>query len=207
MGFWRKKSASGPYNLQEQDYVVLDTETTGFHTSNDRILSIGVVRVQASNIVLNSAREWFIRFEEELGHSPTIHGITKDKLEAGLTEPEAVDAFLDYIGNSVLVAHYATFDRAMLEALARRTGRNLQKNLWLDTMDIEVALEPAKHGSAEALKLDALLQQYDIEAVARHTALGDAFSTARLLQNQLARLRNSGIQSSDAIRPPRVGLL
>ena len=109
--------------------------------------------------------------------------------------------------DAVWVAHYASFDRDMLEALRRRAGGPARAVRWLDTMDLETALHPGKARNAEALKLDRLLAGCGIEAVQRHSALGDAFSTALLLQRQLAALRARGVHLSDALHRPRRGLL
>ncbi|MEY2962810.1 MAG: hypothetical protein RL754_71 [Bacteroidota bacterium] len=204
--WWRKRRFVPELNLAETSIVAIDTETTGFDTTNDRIVSIGVVRIQHGRILLNSAEERYIRLDGTLGSSPTIHGITRDNLDQALTESEAMLWLLDYIGSDTLLAHYAKFDRNMLEALARRTSINIPQSIWLDTMDVEVALHPQKHGVADLLKLDTLLQEYDIEAVRRHTALGDAFSTALLFQKQLARCQRVGIHKASQVKAPRTGL-
>ncbi len=194
------------FDLHAVTYWVLDTETTGFDVRKDRILSVGGVRVEGGTVLARTAREWFVRGEEGLGESPTIHGITREQLEAGVSEA-AVWSALEAEADAVWVAHYAAFDRDMLEALRRRAGGPERAVRWLDTMDLETALHPSKARNAEALKLDTLLAGYGIEAVQRHSALGDAYSTALLLQRQLAALRARGVRLSDALHRPRRGLL
>lgn len=203
---WLRRSFP-PFDLHRQDYVVLDTETTGFHLDKDRVLSVGVVRMRGDVIQLGGAQQWYVRTDGQLGSSPTIHGITHHELADAADEATVWDAFMDFAGDAVLVAHYARFDRGMLGAMAKRAGRAVPEWQWLDTMDVAVALEPSWDQRADALKLDQQLQHYEIQALERHTALGDAYSTALLFQRQLAELAQRGIKSSSALSRPRRGLL
>lgn len=204
---WPWKKAAPNFNLHTQDYVVLDTETTGFHQKNDRIISIGLVRMRGAVILMKEAVEWYVKSDFDLGKSPEIHGITQENLVHAVGEAESVTQFQNFVSDAVLVAHYARFDRNMLAEMAKRAGLPPAQNRWLDTMDVQVAVEPTMSEQAELLKLDSLLQRYDIEALARHTALGDAYSTALLFQRQLALLSHQGIQSFHALPKPRKGLL
>lgn len=203
---WLSRKDKRDFHLHETDYVVLDTETTGFHKTQDRILSIGLVRMRRGSILLKTAVEWYVKHDSELGNSPEIHGITRENLEQALSEEQSLKRFNLLTRDAVLVAHYAKFDREMLQELAKRAGGTLENDLWLDTMDLQVGLEPERSGNAELLKLDTLLSHYQVEAVARHTALGDAYSTALLLQRQLAVYQQRGIVSLNAVPKPRAGL-
>lgn len=199
--------AADPIKLHEADYTVLDTETTGFAVGKDHILSIGLVRMSQGRILLKDSLEIIINGAENLGSSPAIHGITQEQLENGVNEKTAIDLFEQAVKGTTLVAHYARFDREMLAALFAKNNRTLPANAWLDTMDIQVALEPQREGRAELLKLDELLHHYKIDALRRHTALGDAYSTARVLQHQLAELKNANILWSNQLAKKGIGLL
>lgn len=194
-------------HLHEADYTVLDTETTGFAVGKDHILSIGLVRMSKGRILLKDSLEILINSTKNLGSSPAIHGLTREQLEGGVDEAEAIDLFEKAVKDTTLVAHFASFDRDMLAALFTRNNRTLPANSWLDTMDIQVALEPEREGRADLLKLDMLLHHYKIDALRRHTAMGDAYSTARVLQHQLAELNKLNIVSSAQLAKKRIGLL
>ncbi len=208
LGRGSTSSSRANFELAHQTYLVLDTETTGFDPHHDRILSIGLLRMQEGRILLHGSTEILIDHPGELGNSPTIHGLTLDQLENGVSERAALKAFLATITpQDILVAHYATFDRDMIFQALERHHLPLPKNTWLDTMDVQTALEPQREGNAELLKLDTLLLHYDIEATRRHSALGDAYATARVLQQQLSQCAQAGIQHSGQLRKPRTGLL
>ncbi len=200
-----KKNAN--FRFDHGDFTVLDCETTGFDFKKDRILSIGLVKMRGGHIQLKSSIEIFIKQENGLQESAFIHGITREQLASGLQEKEALEYYLNFIGNDILVAHYSLFDRNMLEEALRRQGMEKPANSWLDTMDLEVANYPDHEGNAAKLKLDALLEKKNISAIRRHTALGDAYSTALLLQKQLKECAENGMFESNQLHGRRNTLL
>lgn len=202
---WGKKDKSIP--LHQQEYVVLDTETTGFNMLTDRVISIGAVRMKNGQILLDQSFDFHVQIEGDLAKSAHVHGLTHQQLAHADTEAVVYKRLLDYVGSSPVVAHYASFDQGMLDALAKRNGLSTIDSPWLDTMDAASVLHPSWSENAEKLSLDFQLQHHDITAVARHTALGDAYSTALLFQKQLHQLQRSGITHSHQLRPKRTTLL
>lgn len=193
--------------IDHGNFTVLDTETTGFDHHKDRILSIGLVRMRQGKILLKESVEIFINQGIALDKSAFIHGITQEQLASGLQEKDALKQFLQFIGDDILVAHYATFDQRMIHAALERQGLAEPSNLWLDTMDIEQAIHPETQGKAESLKLDTLLRKKGINAVKRHSALGDAYSTALLLQKQLSECAANNLFECAQIHRRRTNLL
>lgn len=207
MSWLRALKKPANFRFDQQDFTVLDTETTGFNTQKDRILSVGLLRIRGGKIVLKDSVELLVRQERALKESAAIHGITKEQIKSGLNEKLAMERVWEFVGSDILVAHFASFDREMLEEAFKRQGLPRLENHWLDTMDIEVALYPECDGHAKKLTLDALLQKKSIVAVKRHTALGDAYSTALLLQQQLRECKVRGIYESNQLHGRRNTLL
>ena len=103
-----------------------------------------------------------------------ITGITDDDLvdKPGFEDPSIVDAFLDFIGDAVLVAHNAKFDRGFLNMELQLCGKEIiPEERWVDT----VAIARKKYPGAPA-SLDALCKRFDVNAEARtfHGALLDS---------------------------------
>ena len=99
----------------DDTFIVFDIETTGFSAAEDRIIEIGAVKITDGVIVvpvqhLCQSGGFSIPFEiQQLTH------ITDDMvLEAPKIE-EALPAFLDFVGESALVAHNAGFDVGFIE--------------------------------------------------------------------------------------------
>lgn len=164
-------------------FVVLDTETTGLSTVTDRIVTIGAVGVQASEIRIDDAFSALVKMERNTS-AVTVHGVTRDQSRGGVQEAQALESFLDYLGDAVIVGHHIGHDIAMLdEAYGRHWGVRL-RNRHLDTGDLALHLEregafaarpPVRH-----LSLDALCAMFAVIPHDRHTANGDAFITAQV---------------------------
>lgn len=165
--------------LNDTRFVVLDTETTGFDYAVDRVLSIGAVSIVQNEINVANAFEIYIRQDRFNVATVAIHGILKHERIQTYTETEALKRFLKYIGNSVIVAHHATFDITMLNAMLHRKDLPKLKNKVIDT----VYLYRATRIKSNLIKqgnytLDEIAENYALDVSDRHTAAGDAFLTA-----------------------------
>jgi len=101
-----------PVNIPQ--YTAFDIETTGLYPQRGhRIIEIGAVSIQESkiidefNILINCGRHITKKVQ-------TINGITNDMLRNQPTPEEALTRFMDFISNSILVAHNAKFDITFL---------------------------------------------------------------------------------------------
>ena len=164
-------------------FVVLDTETTGLNPHTDRIITIGAVAVQNGDIVLNDSFEALLKMTQN-SSSVTVHGVTRDESRTGMDEPEALERFLEYLKDGVIVGHHighdiATFD----EAYDRHWGFRLF-NRALDTMNLALHFDKAGAFSGrppiKRFTLDALCDAFGVIPHDRHTASGDAFITAQV---------------------------
>jgi len=155
--------------------IAFDTETTGLDwAGDDRIIELGAVELvnhiptgKTFRVLINPGRsvsEATIR----------ITGITDDMLldQPRFDSPEIVGAFLDFVGDAILVAHNASFDRGFLNAELKRCGRpEIPEIRWVDTVQMARKKFPGAPAS-----LDALCKRFDISLESRtlHGALLDA---------------------------------
>jgi DNA polymerase III subunit epsilon len=169
--------------IGEVRFVVLDSETTGLNPATDRLITIGAVAVIDGDIVLEDSFDALLKVEENTS-AVTVHGITRDESARGVEEPEALEAFLDYLGDGVIVGHHIGHDIATLDAAYGRHWGMQLRNRSLDTMDLTLHLERA--GAFEGrppirhFTLDALCDMFGVIPHDRHTASGDAFITAQV---------------------------
>ncbi len=172
-------------------FVVLDTETTGFDYNKDRILCIGAVVLQNNTIAIQDSFEIYI--EQELYNQATaqIHGILKQHVLDRPKELEALQQFLAFLGDSIIIAHHTKFDVTMINNALERNGFSKLKNKTLDTAElykktllISPILERKEHYT-----LDDLADKFDISVKDRHTALGDAYITAISFLKILEKMR------------------
>ena len=153
--------------------IVLDTETTGLDARNgDRIIEIACIELMNH---LPTGRVWqsYINPEREVSVAALdVHGITDSFLKDKPVFAEIVSEFVEFIGDSVLVAHNAEFDIGFLNAELGRLGfAKLGASRSLCTVQLARRKFPGSPAG-----LDALCKRFNIDNSARtkHGSLLDA---------------------------------
>ena len=193
--FWhnyeKKFEEDTPTEIDKLRFVVLDTETTGFDYKEDRILCIGALTLVGNTILVNQSLEIYLQQEKYSKETVKIHGILKKGTATQVTEFEALEKLLVFLGNAVLVAHHAYFDLKMINTALKRNGLPKLKNTILDTSTLYKKTLLSTHllEKKEIYSLDELADKFDISKKDRHTALGDAYITAIAFLKILARLK------------------
>ena len=155
--------------------IAFDTETTGLEwDQDDRIIELGAVEL-INHVATGKTFQTYINPGRPVSEATIrITGITDADLvdKPGFEDPSIVEAFLDFVGDSILVAHNAKFDRGFLNMELQRCGRApIPEDRWIDT----VAIARKKFPGAPA-SLDALCKRFDVNSEARtyHGALLDS---------------------------------
>tara|TARA_R110000796_G_scaffold252631_3_gene389381 strand:- start:40084 stop:40743 length:660 start_codon:yes stop_codon:yes gene_type:complete len=193
--FWRTYEKKFELKISEKiediNFVVLDTETTGFNYSEDRMLCIGAIELQNDSISIKNGFEVFIEQQVYGKESAKIHGILKNETIPRVTEIEALELFLNYVGNSVIIAHHAIFDLTMINNALLRNGFPELKNKFLDTSTLykKTLIKSNLLHRKEHYSLDDLADKFNISKKDRHTAMGDAYITAILFLKIISKLK------------------
>jgi len=185
-----------PESIHENTFVVLDTETTGFSLTKDRMLCIGALKLRDNTIVVKESFEVYIQQEHYDSESAEIHGILKHSKKSTISELEALKQFLEYAKNHILVGHHVIFDVNMMNAALKRNGLPKLKNKTLDTesLYIRTLLMSSVVQKKERYALDDLAKKFSISRKDRHTALGDAFITAIAFLRTIEKLKPQKIK-------------
>jgi DNA polymerase-3 subunit epsilon len=179
---------SGRTPGREARFAVVDLETTGLDAARHEIIAWCVVAVDGGRIEPARAVEGLVRPQRSPeARSVRIHGLRAADLAAGEPLDDAVDRIIAAIAGRVLVAHAAWVERTFLHAALRRRGVRLRGEIVdtlalgrLQLLDRDGALPPA-------LSLDALARELGLPVHHRHTAAGDALTTAQLFLALAAR--------------------
>lgn len=128
-----ERAQKSDFGRFDNNVVVLDTETTGFSLAHHELTQIAAARVENGEIV-----DWFVTFvnpgkpiPEDVAHLTDIHD--EDVADA----PSASEALADlaaFVGDAVVVAHNAEFDRNF--TTKHPTGYPLLENTWVDSLDL-----------------------------------------------------------------------
>lgn len=186
-------------------FVALDSETTGLDPRKDRLITIGAVGVVGGEILLDDVFDALIEVQFNSA-AVTVHGITREESRDGVTEPEALGRFLEYLGDGVIVGHHIGHDVATLNAGYERHWGFSLKNRSLDTMDLTLNLERdgafAGRDSISDFSLDGLCGMFGVIPHDRHTAAGDAFLTAQVFLRLLRLASRYGRTSLASLMEP-----
>jgi len=197
-------------NLDQQRWVVFDTETTGTMPTRDRIVSIGAVAVQGFEIDPTDSFECLIRVAYN-SSAVVIHGITKEETQReGVEETEAISQFRDYLADAILVGHHVAFDVIVLNHALQRNGLPLLSNPAIDVMKFVMALEDEgliePREDRSDFSLDGLLDHFKVGKSGRHTATGDSFITGILWMQLLGICKRSGKDLWNSVLESEIGL-
>lgn len=104
---------------------------------------------------------------------------------------EVYPQFVEYLGDSVLVAHNAAFDKKCLDLAAADAGLPQIDNPILDTLFLSYAL----HKDTEGHSLEAIAERMGITIEGRHSSLGDARAAAHIFLGLMALLPGRGVRT------------
>jgi DNA polymerase-3 subunit epsilon len=174
--------------IEDVRFVVLDSETTGLDPRKDRIVTIGAIAVVNYEILIEDSFEALLKVEYN-SSAVTVHGVTREESRIGLDEPAALDQFVKYLGDGVIVGHHISHDVDTFNAGYERHFGFRMENASLDTMALTLHLERdgafAGRDPIQEFSLDSLCALFNITPHDRHTAPGDAFMTALVFQRLL----------------------
>ena len=174
---------TGDTSIDAVRFVVLDSETTGLNPRVDRLITIGAVAVRNSGILVEDSFDALIKVDRNT-EAVTVHGVTREQSTRGVEEAVALEGFLEYLEDGVIVGHHIGHDMTTIDAaLERHWGIRLM-NRSLDTMDLTLHLERdgafAGRPPIRQFTIDGLCAMFGVIPHDRHTASGDAFITAQV---------------------------
>lgn len=167
--------------LKNATYVVFDIETTGLSNQRDKIIEISAVKLENMSII--NEFNTFVNPEQKLSNFTTSLTSIKDEDLIGAPTIEAIlPSFLEFIGDSILVAHNASFDMGHL--YANMAKQNIEKKIFpvIDTLNV------ARYYYSDVLKrfnLKAVSKLFKVKLDQHHRAIADAKATSEVFINML----------------------
>lgn len=183
-------NASKEVDLIDDTYVVFDLETTGLSATNDNIIEIGAVKVKGAEVI--ARYQSFVNPHREL--SDFIKGLTKitdEDLVNARNIDEVLTEFLEFVGDSTMVAHNASFDMKFILENSKKIGKEF-KNPYIDTLHL------ARYFYNQEIKrfnLKSLSKYFKVELENHHRADEDAEATSKVWIKMLYELREKGIKT------------
>ena len=175
--------------LSEVDFVVLDVEAIGAKGLPARIIELGAYHVRSGKIIdeFQSLIDPGVPLPRFIA---ALTGISDRMLKSAPKFAQIADAWLDFAGDAVLVAHNSKFDLALLN---REIGRVFPGCRMRNAELCTVKLARRIMCNLENHNLDALAQHFGLEIAERHRAASDALATAEVFLRLLDRLDSHGV--------------
>lgn len=167
-------------------YCVLDLETTGLSAKTEKITEIGIMKIQNGEVVDEFCE--FINPEKPIPKRvQEVTNITDEMVANSPTIDVLFPKVLDFIKDSVLVAHNASFDIGFLKNVAKNLGYEFDYT-YVDTLPLARKLYPElkKH------KLGKIAEHLKIKVEVAHRALDDVDTTVKILKEMMKTLKERG---------------
>lgn len=178
--------------METPHYVVLDTETTGLDTSEDRIIDLALVYLRADGSEIRRAESLINPGRTVPDAAVALTGVDPQQIAAAPPFSHFAARLAERLDGVILVGHnLPKFDARILAAEFARCGEALRSRRSLDTIRLWKTLEP----QLPRFSLPELCASLGIAHVEAHRAMPDALATTELLRLIIARgLRPEQIQ-------------
>src|SRR3569833_256882 len=159
--------------------IVFDTETTGFEPSDGHRIVVFGCFVLLVYFPTGRTLQFYLNPERDVPiESQRVHGLSAEFLADKALFAHVADEFMEFLGDSPLVIHNASFDIIFIKAELSRVGREpIPLSRAIDTIEIAKRKIPGARYS-----LDELCKRFSVDLSARtkHGALLDAQLTAEI---------------------------
>ncbi len=179
--------------IEEITFTVFDTETTGFQlATTDRLIELASVQVKGLEVLEQQKFQTYVNPNRQISREISeLTGISENLVEDAPTAYEAIQRFFEHVmkkESSCLVGHYVAFDMLVLKHELRRNKLSLKNQKTIDTLDLIGFLAP----SYDMRDLHKYARAFGTRMYDRHTALGDALTTAYLFVELLYQFKERG---------------
>ena len=195
--FWKKQRYQFQFDddiplltpVERLSFIVFDMETTGFDIAGeDRLLEIGAVYVDNLEVT-DEIYHTYVNPKRNIPDIITeLTGIDDTKVKAAPEAKVAIDELFTFITNyrcNFLVGHFMSFDLSVIEHELKRANCSCSKPKGIDTLDLLQLLNIC----IQDKDLEDFANEFGITSIGRHTASGDATTTAYLACQLLTRLK------------------
>ena len=167
----------------------MDTETTGFKAyAGDEVVSIALVELDGLEMTGEEYMTHINPGRPIPAESTSIHGIADADVADSPPLVEVLPEVLDFIGQAVVVGHHVDFDLRFLNKTCQKELLTRLYHPYLDTMLLFLSCS----GRFGHYTLEQVADECGVPVADRHSARGDALTTALVFQRLVKYLMSEG---------------
>ncbi len=182
-------------DLDNTTFIFLDTETTGDAPYRDKIIELSAIKVQGAEI-LDSFDELIDPGIAIPEISTQITGITQDMVRGKPKFEQVADKFLEFLGDAIIVAHNADFDRQFVNHELMMAGKPTLNNAQFCTWKLSKRILPKQ----EKYSLEHLAGVYGLDKGNSHRALDDTKTSWQLFKKMVHIMKTKELNSLGKLR-------
>jgi len=181
--FWKKYLSK--FDHRSKRFVALSLESSGTNPEKDVIFAFGALGVSNNAVAVGDHFEVVVPQYKYLHDNGMDNEFLIESKQYKMSENEAIEAFVNYIGNAVLVGHRIHHDVDLINEALEKLGCGRLKN---EALDIEIMHRKLKDITDRQFSLDELAAAYKIPVSDRMTAMDDAYIMSLLFLKLKSRL-------------------
>jgi len=185
--------------ILDDEFVVVDIETTGLNPKTDRITEIAAYKINNGEITdtFKSLVNPEIEISQEIIE---LTGITNEMVLDADKVDKVLKSFLEFCGNAIIVAHNAEFDVSFIKYNLSLIGIEYKPTI-IDTLALTRGLLP----ELKRFRLNDVCEELGVELKNNHRADDDAEATALIFIKLCEKLKAKGISNiqdiNDSLAP------
>lgn len=184
--------------LKSLKFCVIDLETTGGNPETEKIIEIGMVKIE--NRKITEERSFLINPQKDIpDFVQKLTGIRKADVEHSPKIEEVIDEIIEFIGDTILVAHNTSFDIPFLNGVLKKLQRPTLDNKVICTNIMTKYMIPDIMSS----NLNYMSSIFSISHSQAHRAIEDARATGFLLLKYMEIFEAKNIRKVNQLYYPR----
>lgn len=183
------------FQIDKTEYTVVDIETTGLSKHRHAITEIAAVKYRGGEVM--GEFQTLVNPETHIPSFITkLTGIDDEMVKDAPTIQTVIPNFVEFLGDSVLVAHNATFDYGFLTVNAAEHLGSELANEKICTRKLANRLLPDLYSK----RLGCLCEHFGVVNEQAHRAMGDVRATAQVFEQFLSMLAEKGFRTKDDVQ-------
>ena len=181
----------------QQDYIVIDFETTGFYANKgDKIIAVGGIKVKDCNIQRQDSFYELVNPEREIPEVVRkLTGIANEDVEDKETIDIVFPRFLEWAGEGIIAGHAVDFDISFVRKLELDPAGMKLFSRYFDTRELVSMIYPFLRNK----NLFQIAEYLELNILVEHNALEDAVLAAEILKLCIEEFREKNINTPESI--------